>query len=720
MRRVLPYAPPALAALAATLLHWRSLAAPFFADDWLFLDQSRMKSLLAAALSPDPIGNFFRPLGRVLWFWALGRASSESPLAFHAANLVLWLASIVLLWAIARRAGGARVAAVAAGMFALTSAADVPVMWASGAQDLLALALALGALLAAARGRIGIAAALLFLAPFAKETVAVALVPAMLLARRPGEAARATLARCWPLLAAAAAWAALAALAIGQRSAPSAALALSPWGPLAALAGVVRVAIGLEWRAGAAPWTPPAIPTGAALAAIALAGLAVALATTAERAAGPPVREAAKSAKPGAKRAGTDRGAAAQRAAAAAVAAATKLARPTRGPAWLAAAAWAIAGALPVALVAPLWSGYYFLFAMAGVALLAALAVERAPAGLAAGLVLLTGLGAHQARALDEFATAPSSWSGQSHVNRFYLERGMSVTARCVEDLRAARPSVPAGSTFFFSGVPAFAAVQVADGPLVRGVYRDTSLHSYYGSRFRRDVLGRGEVFTFVWDNDARRLEDRSAEPDRWLNLGIGHLLNGHPETAAEAFELELEERGDRPMPRYGALVARAAMGDTASARRHLAAMRFGLARSAGGAGEQAGRLLFAGDTASALRLATAGATGAVFDPVPHVVLSRIYMGGPGTRGLGVLEGAAAVAFAPGDAGGWRNWAAVQRQLRYYPEAYASIERYFALDPSARDGDTEALRWRSELQELLPGGLAAQRSMKEDLESARR
>src|SRR6185436_18843112 len=107
------------------------------------------------------------------------------------------------------------------------------------------------------------------------------------------------------------------------------------------------------------------------------------------------------------------------------------------GHSWRLAIAWTLVGALPIALVAPIWSSYYYLFAMAGVALLAGLAVERAPAGVAAALVLVAGFGAHQARALDEFATAPSPWSAQSHVNRFYLQRGMSVAARCVADLRA-------------------------------------------------------------------------------------------------------------------------------------------------------------------------------------------------------------------------------------------------------------------------------------------
>lgn len=688
---------PVLALVAAALVQWRALAAPFFADDWLFLDQSRQRSLLAAALSPDPIGNFFRPLGRVLWFWTLGHASGESAAFFHAANLALWLASVLMLWAIARRLGGDRVAAVAAGVFALTYAADVPVMWASGAQDLLALALALGALLAVADGRLRAGAALLFLAPFAKETAVVAVLPALLLARRPGEKWGAAVRRAWPLPAAALAWALVAGVVFARRASPGSGLSLSPWGALAALADLTRVAFGLEWATGHAPWAPPAVPRGAALVAIALAGVAVALVVV---------------------RSGPGRGAAAGKKGAGAAKAAA-LPGPVPG-AWAVAAAWAVAGALPVAAVAPVWSAYYLLFAMAGVGLLAGLAVARAPGGVAAGVVLLAGLAAAQPRALPEFATAPSPWSAQSHVNGFYLERGMGVMERCVDDLRAAHPSVPSSSTFFFSGVPAFAAVQVGDGPLVRGVYRDTTLRSYFASAFRRSLLGRGDVFLLSWDDESRRLVDHTNEPDLWFNLGIGWLLNDHPETAVEAFALDLARDPRRASSRFGLAIARASLGDTAAARTELLRLGFGLARDAGPVGDGARRALLAGDSLTARRLGETASAHAAYDPVPHLVLSRIYAGEPDRAASAVLEAAAAAAFAPGYAGAWRNWSAVQQQFRHYSEALTSLERYFELDPTAEREDPEAVDWRDRLRQMQPGGVRAQKALRNDVLPARR
>ena len=73
---------------------------------------------------------------------------------------------------------------------------------------------------------------------------------------------------------------------------------------------------------------------------------------------------------------------------------------------------WALAGALPVAAVAPQWSAYYFLFALAGVGLALGAWLSSRPVSLAIAVVLVSGLASSQARGLQEFATAPSAWSG--------------------------------------------------------------------------------------------------------------------------------------------------------------------------------------------------------------------------------------------------------------------------------------------------------------------
>ena len=85
-----------LVLLAALWLHAGALRTPFFADDYVFLDQVRHRGLLDVLTGPDPIGNFVRPVGRQLHFWLLARAGGESAAPFHAANLALFLAVLAL------------------------------------------------------------------------------------------------------------------------------------------------------------------------------------------------------------------------------------------------------------------------------------------------------------------------------------------------------------------------------------------------------------------------------------------------------------------------------------------------------------------------------------------------------------------------------------------------------------------------------------------------
>src|SRR5437867_3851170 len=220
--------------VAAALLHGDALRLPFFADDYLFLDQVRHRSLLQVLAAPDPIGNFFRPFGRQFYFWGLSRLTAQSSIAFHAVNLGVFLGILALLFSLVRRLAGLRAAAVAATFLALQYAADVPVRWVSGSQDLVAVLGALLALWLLARGR-GIWAALaLFLALLSKETVVLTPLLVVLLVREPGEPWRASARRAWPLLAGAAAWA-LLYVAMSSRHRASAEVAHDPSVALAAL-----------------------------------------------------------------------------------------------------------------------------------------------------------------------------------------------------------------------------------------------------------------------------------------------------------------------------------------------------------------------------------------------------------------------------------------------------------------------------------------------------
>src|SRR5262252_4565013 len=82
------------------------LRAPFYGDDFNFLELARSHTLWGALTAADPLGNYFRPVSRPLTFWVLGRLGRESPLVFHLASWALWVAILALLLDLTRRLGG--------------------------------------------------------------------------------------------------------------------------------------------------------------------------------------------------------------------------------------------------------------------------------------------------------------------------------------------------------------------------------------------------------------------------------------------------------------------------------------------------------------------------------------------------------------------------------------------------------------------------------------
>jgi hypothetical protein len=700
----------AIVLAAAGVLHGAALRAPFFADDWLFLDQVRAHSLGTVLASPDPIGNFFRPLGRQVWFWLWGALGRESPLPFHAANLVLLLGALVLLARITRRLAGPAAGVLASAFLALHYAVDVPVRWASGCQELLALALGLASLDAYLAGKRWLAAAGFVLALLSKESIVVLPLVAVALDPKP----RPFLARAraaWPLAVAGAAWLAFATWATLRRGTPGAGLALTAEGPLAVPVQLVRVILGIEWPTGGASWLPTRDPGASAWLALVLALAGVLLAW--------PPREAAAARTAGSKRKRADarsrrtrpdRAVAADEPAPAS--APPPAALPPRRALW-AGLAWVLAGAAPVVVVAPLWSAYYFLFALAGSGFLlgALLAARPRPAFVALLVLAVLGWGSAQARKLEEFATAPSAWSGQSHVNRFYLNRGMTVVGRVVDDLRRQAPSVEPRTTFFYAGIPSFAAVQVADGPLVRSVYRDSSLKSYFLSQITRERLHRGPRKVFFFDHKTGRLEDKTGEPDVLLSITLGLVLSDRMDVAEATLEAAGEERGDDRVHRYVSALVAVDRGDTARAREHFSRSGVRLGRDGSAALRLAFRQLTAVDTVGAIGTLRQAVAENVLDAELHGLLADVLLQDPESRGEGQLEAFAARALAPREGEHWRRWAFVLANSSRYPEAMAALARYTELDPGRSSRDVRAQNLRETLVRVLPGGDLAQRAL---------
>src|SRR5204863_281398 len=101
------------------------------------------RPLPGAVLSPDPTGDAFRPVGRQLHFWLVGHLCGASPVAAHVANLGLFLTVLALLAWIAVRLVGPYAAILTVALAGMSYALEVPVLSASGAQYLIALAAAL-------------------------------------------------------------------------------------------------------------------------------------------------------------------------------------------------------------------------------------------------------------------------------------------------------------------------------------------------------------------------------------------------------------------------------------------------------------------------------------------------------------------------------------------------------------------------------------------------
>lgn len=154
-------------------------------EDFMFLERARGSGFLDNWNFEDALGGYYRPLTRNLYFWLGLRLAGHESAAYHGVNLAVALGGLALFFLVARRmlavACGAQAegpALLATLLFAVHPAAGTPVAWISGIQDLLAIALGLGAMLAHLTGRRIAYPVLLAAALLAKETVI--FIPAVL------------------------------------------------------------------------------------------------------------------------------------------------------------------------------------------------------------------------------------------------------------------------------------------------------------------------------------------------------------------------------------------------------------------------------------------------------------------------------------------------------------------------------------------------------------
>lgn len=654
----------ALIMSGAVLLHLDALRLPFFADDYLFLEQVRGRSLIAAVTAPDGLGNFFRPVGRQLYFWLLTHLSGESAIAFHAANLALFLALIALLFLVARRLAGATAGAVAAGYVGLHYAPDVPLRWVSGSQDLLAVTLALAALALFLSGFTRWAAVPYLLALLSKEAVLLTPLVAVVAGRRPGESWRAALARAWPLGLAVAVWAALWLVTAPQRRGLGASLGLEPLGVVAVVVHLVQVALGLE-GSGARDAIERVVPPWLPLLPVVLAVYGVREAGRAGRAAHAPLAIGI---------------------------------------------VWALAGTAPLVAVASVWSAYYYLFALCGVAVVLGALVARGPRWASVAIVVALAAGSQSGRGNPEFATGRGAWTWQSHTNRRYIDRATERIGRYLADMKRHRPTVPPRSTFFFAGVPAFLSWQAADGPLVRWAYRDTSLRSYYQADFTLERAHRGPAYFFFVANDS--LHEEALRAGDLRSLAVRTMLNERLDTARDLLILLTERETPAQDVLYFLAWLDWAHGDTLSARGRLERAALAVRPGPSPQVERAVGFLAAGDTMAAVNLLAGAVTRHPFDPRVHAIMSDVLLRLEPNNVQARIEALAARVLAPQDGNGWLRWGLIQARDGRHTQSIRSLEHSLALglgDSSRTDQVREIVR---DLRRMVPGGELAQADLR--------
>ena len=624
---------------------------PFFADDYLFLDQVRGHGIRAILSSPDPLRNYWRPLSRQIFFWVIER-TGESPLVAHAINLALFLCSLWLLYSITRSLAGQRAGLLSAALLAFHEAADVPILWSSGSQDLLAVTGGLGAIALGQRRKMWWAALCLACAVLSKETAAVTPIVALLVFRSPAEPWRKSLSRVVPLFLVLALWAPVWLWSMKSGSIDQ--LVLRPDSLPAVLLHLGQAFLGVQWANGLplghVAWPQMLLAGGGLLAVLSVSS----------RHAGP----------------------------------------GNHGTIALAGLWWALLGALPVVPVVQIWCSYYFLFAICGLCCFLGSIVARWSTKAQLVVVALVIIGSQYARSLESFTTVPSAWGLQSHLTRFYFDRSMRWVSRYLVDLQRQQPSVRPNSTLYFAGTPAFASWQAGNGALMRWAYRDSSIRSYYFSEFSLNATTRGDVLFFVAQRDSLI---KARDTFSGLHaLASGQMLGERFRTAEDALQYALELRpADRPTSYWSAWL-RLALKDTVGHAVLLRAAGFKLETTGRAQLVMAKALLAKPDTARAVELLTTSivehASNAELHRCLSEVLLRLY---PTAISTGV-EALATRLLAPNSSASWRLWAQVQFANNHTAEAYDSMRHYVEMVESRLS--PEDIEFLDILRRTLPSG----------------
>jgi hypothetical protein len=483
----------ALFLAALTSLYADALRTGFLNDDYLFLEEARRHPLVESLTSLGPLGNYFRPLARQIYFETLTSLVGERPWAFHAVNYGLFLGSLALLADLLRALLPTQGVLCGVLYFAILPLQRVNLTWISCSQDLLALGFSLGSVALFRRGREGVAAFAYLLALFSKES-ALPLPLALAAWGRwvdPAESRPPLWRRLQPFALALLLWSILYfwMRALHPGAAPW--LSFAPGNFAAAYAHGVQSLLGLDHPPGFLERLTRYGPQPLALV------LLVPLALLFRRAPDP-------------------------------------LPAPNAKTVWI-GLAWLLAFMVVVGPVAATWSSYYFTLAAVGGAVLVGAALTRI--GPAGWLVLASGLlwwhaGSTSARA---FAIADRPWVWTSHLTPFYFQRAAALSDTLGRELLRLEPRPKPGTRFFFATLPPYAGFQMGNGAQVRALYRDPSIESYFYSRFSDSTAGQHPCRFLYWDGrELKRLYDERSTV--FFQVGADLLLFDRLAGARHAF----------------------------------------------------------------------------------------------------------------------------------------------------------------------------------------
>jgi Tetratricopeptide repeat len=458
------------------LLHGYTLRWPFISDDYIFIQQTRSGSLDKLFLGFTIAQNYFRPLGRELYFYAGWKLLGNHPFAFRVLNLAILLAIVALVFVLARRLMDRRAGVVAALVFALLYPHAVLMGWISCSQDLLATTLGTVSALLFVNGRARAAALAYFFALFCKESVAaLPLILAAALAweargRGPMRTVRESVTRTAPLWIATLVWAVIVLTArvakrawVAGESFPVADIAMSPNALFEGYVSGLRAFVYIDqpWGALMKSLTGGGVPY--AVIAVA-AALGAGLAWWAGR--DPEALEADA-------RAASD-------------------ASPSALPL---AVSWTLFGTIPPGLAGHHFSAYYIAFAGVGYALLVGRVLRRAPAWSVGALLALAGFLDVTANGVESFRVTrvQAEPPGVSYVTTARLQREVAF----LDTLRAAldRTPPPRGAVVYLSHAPRGIGFATAGSRAPRVWYDDPGLDLEYILTYRPEDRSRPALF---------------------------------------------------------------------------------------------------------------------------------------------------------------------------------------------------------------------------------